>query len=79
MNDDPKKILDENAVKEMGAKNEEVEHLLTPEGAKKWWDTATRGKTHKITACMDKIKGHVTDEAAFCGWLAKQVGYKPQR
>lgn len=43
--------------------------------AKKYWDKITEGSTHKITACIKAVEGNVSDPGAFCGSLAKKVGY----
>jgi hypothetical protein len=41
------------------------------------WDSLTRGATHKISACMNKVDGHVDNPGAYCKSLADEVGYKP--
>lgn len=48
----------------------------TQDSVKKMWDTMTEGVKHKITKCMEKMEGKVTDTGAYCGSLAAQVGYK---
>jgi hypothetical protein len=44
---------------------------------KKFWNSLTKGEPeHKITECMEKMKGKVDDPGAFCGGLAARVGYR---
>jgi hypothetical protein len=45
---------------------------------KKWekvWDSMTKGKVHKWTACVNKMKGKVDNPKAYCQALADFVGY----
>ncbi len=45
---------------------------------KKWektWDSLTKGKVHKWTACVNKMKGKVDNPKAYCQALADFVGY----
>lgn len=68
----------------------QVERILTaeegwedkPEGwdrgsMKDFWDSLTGDREHKITQCIKKMKGKVDDPGAYCGSLARKVGYKP--
>lgn len=73
MDEDPKEALDPTVVDNMGSK----EKFATPD-PQATWDAVTKGATHKITACMQNMKGKVSDEGAFCKWLADKVGYKPE-
>ena len=44
----------------------------------KTWNTMTKGKVHKWTACVKKMKGKVDNPEAYCSALAKFVGYDPK-
>lgn len=46
----------------------------TEESLKKFWSSLTGDKKHKITACMEKMKGKMDDPGAFCGGLASRLG-----
>lgn len=48
----------------------------TPDTLKDFWSTLTGDRKHKITACMKKFEGIVDNPGAFCGSLAREVGYK---
>ncbi len=50
---------------------------MTPKEKRNMWDSLTRGSTHKISACMNKVDGHVDNPGAYCKSLADEVGYKP--
>lgn len=83
--ENPHEKVNPEVLAEMGAdmditKINEMAHSLeiSPEEAKGIWDGATKGATHKITACMSSMKGKVKDEAAFCQSLATKVGYKAE-
>ncbi len=43
---------------------------------KKFWNSLTGDRKHKITKCIEKMKGKVDDPGAFCGGLASRVGYR---
>jgi hypothetical protein len=51
---------------------------VKPKEKKEMWESLTGGATHKITACMNKIDGHVDNPGAYCKSLADEVGYKPE-
>lgn len=80
--DDPLKQIEKssgsNSSLARAAKFQKFRQLASPD-PQATWDGVTKGATHKITACMDAMKGEVDDPGAFCGWLAKQVGYEPER
>jgi len=46
----------------------------TEKSLKKFWNSLTGDKKHKITACMKKMKGKMADPGAFCGGLASRLG-----
>lgn len=46
----------------------------TADSLKKFWHSLTGDKKHKITACMEKMKGKVDDPGAFCGGIASRLG-----
>jgi len=46
----------------------------TEDSLKKFWNSLTGDKKHKITACMEKMKGKMDDPGAFCGGLASRLG-----
>lgn len=48
----------------------------TAESVKKLWKTLTKGHKRKITRCMERMDGKVSDPGAYCGSLASQVGYR---
>jgi hypothetical protein len=54
---------------------EELPDGWTEESVKKMWKSLTGDNKHKITKCMKAMKGKVSDPGAFCGSLAKKVGY----
>jgi len=46
----------------------------TEESRKKFWGSLTGSSPkHKVTACIKKMEGKVTDPGAFCGALADRV------
>ena len=46
----------------------------TDESRKKFWDSLTsRAPKHKVTQCIKKMKGNVSDPGAFCASLADRV------
>jgi hypothetical protein len=49
----------------------------TQDSAKKFWESLTGDRKHKITKCIEKMKGDVDDPGAFCASLAREVGYEP--
>jgi hypothetical protein len=51
---------------------------IPPKEKKKLWEGLTGSSKHKITACMNKIDGHVDNPGAYCKSLADEVGYKPE-
>lgn len=75
MNQNPKDLIAKDIIDEMGA---DSKFALEPEQAKKIWEAATQGSVHKFNTCMEHFRGKVNDEKAFCGYLSKQAGYKPQ-
>lgn len=48
----------------------------TEESLKKFWSSLTGDRKHKITKCIKRMTGKVTDPGAFCGGLASRVGYR---
>lgn len=50
----------------------------SPKEKKAMWESLTGGAKHKISACMNKVDGHVDDPGAFCKSLGDEVGYKPE-
>lgn len=50
---------------------------VSPKEKRNMWDSLTRGATHKLSACMNKVDGHVDNPGAYCKSLADEVGYKP--
>jgi hypothetical protein len=46
----------------------------TEESLKKFWNSMTGERKHRITACMKKMEGKVSDPGAFCGGLASRLG-----
>lgn len=48
----------------------------TEDSVQSFWDNLTGDVKHKITKCMKRMEGKVTDTGAFCGSLASQVGYR---
>jgi len=51
----------------------------TKESAKKFWNSLTGDRKHKITKCMKKMKDVVDDPGAFCAGLARLVEYTPKK
>ena len=45
----------------------------TQESVDKFWGTLTGDVKHKVTKCMEQMKGKVDDTGAFCGSLADKV------
>jgi len=39
----------------------------------KYWDSLTGDVKHKVTKCIDRMKGHIDDPGAFCASLADKV------
>lgn len=76
MKQNPEQILNDEAVKEMSAISK---FAFDPKKGKEWWDSVTDGETHKITACIRAAESFADDPGAFCGALAKEVGYEPPR
>lgn len=74
MNDNPNSKVEREIIEKMSASSRLA---LDKEQAKAIWDGVTSGAVHKITACMEKMKGKVDDPAAFCNSLAQDVGYDP--
>lgn len=71
----PEDLVNKQISEEMGAKHRMAfDHKKGAE----WWHSVTSGKPHKISACMDAAKSFADDPGAFCGALAKEVGYKPE-
>jgi len=66
-------ILKLAGVKE-AAKWEKLPKGWTEDSLKKFWDSMTGDRKHKITACMKKMEGKVSDPGAFCGGLASRLG-----
>jgi len=50
----------------------------TEKSARKFWNSLTGDKKHKITQCMEKMKDKVTNPGAFCASLARKMKYKPE-
>jgi hypothetical protein len=46
----------------------------TMESVKKYWDTLTGDRKHKITKCMKEMEGKVGNTGAFCASLARKLG-----
>ena len=46
----------------------------TEDSLKSFWNSLTGDHKHKVTACMNKMKGKVDDPGAFCGGLASRLG-----
>jgi hypothetical protein len=61
-----KEILDE-------AKWQSLPRGWTKDSLKKFWDSLTGDAQHKVTACMDKMKGKLDDPGAFCASLKDKV------
>lgn len=51
----------------------------TQESVQKMWNTMTGKHERKITQCMKKMEGKVSNTGAFCGSLASQVGYRKSK
>jgi len=51
----------------------------TQASLRSFWDSLTGDVEHKITQCMERMEGKVSDTGAFCASLARQVGYEPER
>ena len=45
----------------------------TEESLKSFWDSLTGDHKGKVTACMKKMEGKVSDPGAFCGGLADKI------
>jgi len=60
----------------MGAKWETLPKGWTEESLKKYWNSLTGDRKHKITKCIKQMTGKVSDPGAFCGGLASRVGYR---
>ncbi len=43
---------------------------------KKFWNSLTGDRKHKITQCIKQMTGKVRDPGAYCGSLASKVGYR---
>lgn len=76
-------VLDMKADETITAQDEEIREMAKMgwEGvdgpkAKAIWEGLTQGAEHKIQACMTQVQGKVDDPGAFCGSLAKTVGYE---
>ena len=48
----------------------------TKESAKEFWNSLTEDRKHKVTACMKKMKGKVSNPGAFCNSLRHLLGEK---
>lgn len=46
----------------------------TMESVKKFWNTLTGDRKHKITKCMKEMEGKVENTGAFCASLARKLG-----
>jgi hypothetical protein len=54
----------------------------TEESAKKFWDSLTGDRKHKVTACIKKMEGtEIDDPGAFCASLADKMepGWRSER
>lgn len=57
-----------------GSKWKKLPKGWTDESRKKFWESLTsEAPKHKVTECMEKMKGKVSDTGAFCGALADRV------
>lgn len=45
----------------------------TKDSLKKFWDSLTGDAEHKVTACIDKMKGKMDDPGAFCASLKDKI------
>jgi len=77
-------IVETRKVYRIGKRLERIAKIAQPigwtaESFKKWWDSVTGDYEHKFTKCMKVMEKHVDDPGAFCGYMAKEVGYKPQK
>lgn len=50
----------------------------TKKSAQKFWNNLTGDRQHRITQCIDKMSGKMNNPGAFCGSLAKLIGYTPK-
>ena len=46
----------------------------TRDSVKSFWNSLTGDHKHKVTACINKMKGKMDDPGAFCGGLASKLG-----
>jgi hypothetical protein len=74
---DPKKpAIGEPALPPKVAAWENLPPGWTQDSVQSMWDSLVGDVKHKITKCMEQMKGNVDDPGAFCGSLASQVGYR---
>ncbi len=45
----------------------------TEESLKKWWESLTGDRKHKVTKCIKELKDHIDDPGAFCASAADKV------
>jgi hypothetical protein len=50
----------------------------TMESIKKFWNSLTGDRKHRITQCIKKMTGKIDNPGAFCGSLAKKIEYSPK-
>ena len=74
------KILEVNDYRKAADPFEKLPPGWTQESLKKFWNSMTGDVKHKITKCIKKMSGTgVTDPGAFCGALAKKMGYRSNK
>jgi hypothetical protein len=66
-----------DAIQVQAAGWEDLPEGWTQDSLKKFWDSLTGDRKHKITKCMKAMEGKVGDPGAFCASLARKVGYEP--
>lgn len=65
--------------KVMGEGWESLPEGWTEKSAKEYWNSLTGDRKHKITRCIKDMTGKIDNPGAFCGSLARLVGYKPSK
>jgi hypothetical protein len=51
---------------------------VKPKEKKELWASLTGSAQHKLSACMNRVEGHVDNPGSYCKSLADEVGYKPE-
>jgi len=70
-------VLAKKVKKVMAEGWEDLPKGWTKDSARKFWDSLTGDRKHKITQCMKKLEGTgIVDTGAFCSSLARLVGYE---